>query len=41
MEYLSEEEDLNYNMRREEFEQIIEPVLQKITQAVQKHKADL
>ena len=41
MEYLIEEEDLNYNMKREEFEQIIDPVLQRLMQAVQKHKADL
>lgn len=41
MEYLIEEEDLNYNMKREEFEKLIEPVLQKLFAAVQKHKVDL
>jgi heat shock protein 4 len=41
MEYLIDEEDLSYTMKREEFETIIEPVLTKLGHAIQKHKADL
>lgn len=41
LEYLMEENDLNYNLKREEFEKLAEPVLQKAEQLFEKIKAEI
>jgi heat shock protein 4 len=41
MEYLIEDHDLLYTMKREEFEKLAEPVLSRLFVALQKHKIDL
>lgn len=41
LEYLMEENDLSYNLKREEFEKLAEPVFKRVEECLLKIKADL